>query len=49
MLASVANVQHETHRKCGVNKEMEGGWMMRGSLELLPDADDDDSDEGSDE
>ena len=48
MLASVGNVLHKTHRKCGVNKEMEG-WMMRGSVGLLPFADDDDSDEGSDE
>ena len=44
MLASVAKVLHKTHRKCGVNKEMEG-WMMRGRLELLPFADDDDSDQ----
>ena len=48
MLASVATVLHRTHRKWGVNKETEG-WMMRGSLEFLPCADDDDSDEGSDE
>ena len=36
------------HRKWRVNNEMEG-WMMKGSLELLPFADDDDSDECSDE
>ena len=36
------------NRKWRVNKEMEG-WMMRGSLELLPFVDDDDSDECSDE
>ena len=45
MLASVAKFQHRTHRKCGVNKGMEG-WVKRGSLELLPFAADD-SDERS--
>ena len=29
MLASVVKVLHKTHRKCGVNKDMEG-WMKRG-------------------
>ena len=48
MLASVALVLHRTHRKWGVNKEMEG-WMTRVSFELLPFAVDDDSDESSDE
>ena len=43
MLALVATVLHRTHRKWEVNKEMEG-W----SLELLPFADDDDSDESKD-
>ena len=47
MLASVANVPHET-QKMGINKEMEG-WMMEGSLELQPLADDVDSDEHCDE
>ena len=46
MLASVAKVLHKIHRKWGVNKEMEG-WMMRGSPELLPFVDDDDSEECS--
>ena len=32
-----------------MNKEMEEGWIMRVSLELLPFADDDESDECSDE
>ena len=48
MLASVATVLHRTHRKWGVNKEMEGR-MKRGSFEPLPSDDDDDSDEISDE
>ena len=48
MLASVAKVPHKTHRKWGVNRKMEG-WMMRGSLELLPFVADDDSDDCSDE
>ena len=46
--ASVAKVLHKTHRKWGVNKEMEGR-MKKGSFEILPFADDDDSDECSDE
>ena len=48
MLTSVAKVLHRTHRKCGVNKEMEG-WMMEGSIKHILSAGDDDSDESSDE
>ena len=47
MLASVATILHKTHRKWGVNKQMEG-WMKRGSCGPLP-SDDDDSDDSSDE
>ena len=46
MLASVSTILHRTHRKWGVNKEMEG-WMKRGSFGPLPS--DDDSDDSSDE
>ena len=46
VLASVAKVLHKIYRKWRVNKEVEG-WMMRGSLELLPFVDDDDGDECS--
>ena len=46
MLTSVARVSHKTRRKWWVNKETEG-WMMEGSLELLPFVDDDDSEECS--
>ena len=48
MLASKATVLHTTHRIWGVTKEMEG-LEMRGSLELVPFTDEDDSDECSDE
>ena len=48
MLTSVAGVLLKTRRKWRVHKEMEG-WVLRGSLELLPFVDDDDSDECSDE
>ena len=48
MLASAAKVSHKTHRAWEVNKEMER-WEMRGSPELLPFVDDDDSDECNDE
>ena len=40
MLTSVATVLHRTHRKRGVNKEMEG-WMMEGSIFHIPSAGDD--------
>ena len=45
VLTSVAAVLHKTHRKWGVNKEMEG-WEMGGRPELLPSVDDD-ADENS--
>ena len=35
MLKSVATILHKTHRKCRVNKEMEG-WEMGGRPEPLP-------------
>ena len=47
MLSSVATVLHKTHRKWGVNKEMEG-WEMGGKPVLLPCVDHD-VDEYSDE
>ena len=34
MLTSVATVLHKTHRKWGVNREMEG-WETEGGTELL--------------
>ena len=43
LLTSVAKVLHRTHRKCGVNKEMDG-WIKRGSLEPSSSHGDDDDD-----
>ena len=45
MLTSVDKVLHRTHRKWGVNNEMEG-WMTKESLEPSSSGDDEDDESG---
>ena len=48
MSTSVASVLHRTHKKWGVNKEIEG-WLVRGSVEHSSSDGDDEDDESGDE